>query len=34
MTTENELIASMTRLGFTQYEAQAYTALVGQAALT
>ncbi|MFX5510346.1 helix-turn-helix domain-containing protein, partial [Acinetobacter baumannii] len=23
-----------TRLGFTQYEAQAYTALVGQAALT
>ncbi len=24
----------MTRLGFTQYEAQAYTALVGQAALT
>ncbi|WP_288393205.1 TrmB family transcriptional regulator [uncultured Herbaspirillum sp.] len=34
MTTENELIAAMTRLGFTQYEAQAYTALVGQAALT
>lgn len=34
MTAENELIASMTRLGFTQYEAQAYTALVGQAALT
>jgi HTH-type transcriptional regulator, sugar sensing transcriptional regulator len=34
MTADTELIASMTRLGFTQYEAQAYTALVGQAALT
>lgn len=30
----SELVASLTRLGFTQYEAQAYTALVGQAALT
>jgi sugar-specific transcriptional regulator TrmB len=29
-----ELIASLTRLGFTQYEAQAYAALAGQAALT
>ena len=34
MTADTELIASLTRLGFTQYEAQAYTALVGQAALT
>ncbi|MFX1763534.1 helix-turn-helix domain-containing protein [Paraburkholderia sp. A1RI-2L] len=34
MTADTELIASMTRLGFTQYEAQAYAALVGQAALT
>ncbi|QYY33246.1 MULTISPECIES: TrmB family transcriptional regulator [Cupriavidus] len=34
MTADAELIASMTRLGFTQYEAQAYTALVGQAPLT
>ncbi|CAG9220199.1 TrmB family transcriptional regulator [Burkholderia vietnamiensis] len=34
MTVDAELIASMTRLGFTQYEAQAYAALVGQAALT
>jgi sugar-specific transcriptional regulator TrmB len=29
-----ELVASLTRLGFTQYEGQAYGALVGQAALT
>lgn len=28
------IVASLTRLGFTQYEAQAYGALVGQAALT
>lgn len=34
MTADAGLIASLTRLGFTQYEAQAYTALVGQAALT
>ncbi|MFP3710824.1 TrmB family transcriptional regulator, partial [Paraburkholderia sp. SIMBA_009] len=27
MTVDAELIASMTRLGFTQYEAQAYAAL-------
>lgn len=34
MAADNELIASLTRLGFTQYEAQAYAALVGQAPLT
>ncbi|WP_440534647.1 TrmB family transcriptional regulator [Variovorax sp. YR566] len=34
MTADVELIASLTRLGFTQYEAQAYTALVGQAPIT
>lgn len=34
MPADSELVASLTRLGFTQYEAQAYTALVGQAALT
>jgi HTH-type transcriptional regulator, sugar sensing transcriptional regulator len=34
MTADAELIASLTRLGFTQYEAQAYTALVGQAPIT
>lgn len=34
MNEDAELITSLIRLGFTQYEAQAYTALVGQAALT
>ncbi|WP_314148621.1 helix-turn-helix domain-containing protein [uncultured Leifsonia sp.] len=34
MPAATELVASLTRLGFTQYEAQAYAALVGQAALT
>lgn len=34
MPADIELVASLTRLGFTQYEAQAYAALVGQAALT
>lgn len=34
MTTDSELITSLIRLGFTQYEAQAYTALVGQAPIT
>jgi sugar-specific transcriptional regulator TrmB len=34
MTADSELIAALTRLGFTQYEAQAYTALVGQAPIT
>jgi len=34
MATDPELIAALTRLGFTQYEAQAYSALVGQSALT
>lgn len=34
MKADVELIASLTRLGFTQYEAQAYTALVGQAPIT
>jgi sugar-specific transcriptional regulator TrmB len=34
MPVDTELVASLTRLGFTQYEAQAYAALVGQAALT
>ncbi|AKM42978.1 helix-turn-helix domain-containing protein [Paraburkholderia sp. A3BS-1L] len=34
MTADSELIASLTRLGFTQYEAQAYTALVGQTPIT
>ena len=34
MTADAELIACLTRLGFTQYEAQAYTALVGQAPIT
>ncbi|QVN23442.1 TrmB family transcriptional regulator [Burkholderia pyrrocinia] len=34
MSENTELITSLIRLGFTQYEAQAYAALVGQAALT
>ena len=34
MSADPELIAALTRLGFTQYEAQAYTALVGQEPLT
>ncbi|MES3002398.1 MAG: helix-turn-helix domain-containing protein [Pseudomonadota bacterium] len=34
MTADSELIASLTRLGFTQYEAQAYAALIGQAPIT
>lgn len=34
MPSDNGLVASLIRLGFTQYEAQAYAALVGQAALT
>lgn len=34
MTIDTELITTLTRLGFSQYEAQAYVALVGQGALT
>lgn len=34
MTVDAELITTLTRLGFSQYEAQAYVALVGQGALT
>jgi HTH-type transcriptional regulator, sugar sensing transcriptional regulator len=34
ITADSDLIASLIRLGFTQYEAQAYTALVGQAPIT
>jgi HTH-type transcriptional regulator, sugar sensing transcriptional regulator len=34
MAIDDRLIALLTRLGFTQYEAQAYSALVGQAGLT
>lgn len=34
MTTDSELINTLTRLGFSQYEAQAYVALTGQVALT
>ncbi|WP_163507235.1 TrmB family transcriptional regulator [Fodinicola acaciae] len=34
MAVDSELISVLTRLGFTQYEAQAYTALVGRAAIT
>jgi sugar-specific transcriptional regulator TrmB len=34
MTAEPELINTLVRLGFSQYEAQAYIALVGQGALT
>ncbi|WP_233870574.1 TrmB family transcriptional regulator [Paraburkholderia adhaesiva] len=34
MNEDAELITSLIRLGFTQYEAQAYAALVGQAPLT
>lgn len=34
MATDPELINTLTRLGFSQYEAQAYIALVGQGALT
>ncbi|WP_237154143.1 TrmB family transcriptional regulator [Oryzibacter oryziterrae] len=34
MTTDPDLINTLTRLGFSQYEAQAYIALVGKGALT
>lgn len=34
MIEHSELITALTRLGFTQYEAQAYTALVGQLPIT
>ncbi len=34
MTADTDLINTLTRLGFSQYEAQAYTALVGKGALT
>jgi HTH-type transcriptional regulator, sugar sensing transcriptional regulator len=34
MAADPDLITSLTRLGFTQYEAQAYTALVGQPPIT
>ncbi len=34
MPADTGIVASLSRLGFTQYEAQAYGALVGQAALT
>lgn len=34
MTIDNELITVLTRLGFSQYEAQAYVALTGQGAMT
>ena len=34
MSTDSGLIEALTRLGFTQYEAQAYTALVGQTPIT